>query len=88
MRCNWVREKSIRVGDHAIMVGEVVSAGVYDKRNEPKALFYLNGAYKECSTQDSGRKDKDFSSEKEEIEGSQQIGSTQIKDQILSEGVW
>ncbi|MCJ1271356.1 hypothetical protein MMC22_011256 [Lobaria immixta] len=82
MRCNWVREKSVQVGDHAIMVGEVVSAGMYEKRKEFKTLFYLNGSYRWCSTQDPGR-NYNFSSKKEEIKGSQQIGSTQIKDQIL-----
>ena len=68
MRCNWVREKSVRVGDHAIMVGEVVSAGKYDKRDERKSLFYLNGAYRECVTGDLGRTDKDPSTDKKETE--------------------
>lgn len=56
MRCNWVREKSVQVGDHAIMVGEVVSAGNYDKRDERKCLFYLNGAYRECKKKKKEKK--------------------------------
>lgn len=58
----------MRVGDHAIMVGEVVSAGKYDKRDERKSLFYLNGAYRECVTGDLGRTDKDPSTDKKETE--------------------
>ncbi len=48
MHCEWVREMSMQVGDHAIMVGEVVAAGKFGKRNERKGVVYLNGIYKEC----------------------------------------
>lgn len=86
MRCNWVREKSVRVGDHAIMVGEVMSAGKYDKRDERKSLFYLNGAYRECVTCDPGRTDKDPSTEREN-RGSQRLERVQIEDPVPSEEV-
>ncbi|MCJ1462181.1 hypothetical protein MMC07_000781 [Pseudocyphellaria aurata] len=56
MRCRWVREKSVQVGDHAIMVGEVLSAGRYRKRNERKSLFYLNGACRQYAIRDPGRR--------------------------------
>lgn len=46
----------MQVGDHAIMVGEVVSAGNYDKRDERKCLFYLNGAYRECKKKKKEKK--------------------------------
>lgn len=53
----------MQVGDHAIMVGEVVSAGNYDKSDERKCLFYLNGAYRECATWDRGGTGKDSCTE-------------------------
>ena len=47
----------MQIGDHAIMVGEVVSTGKYGGRDKSKSLFYLNGAYRECvnySSRDGG----------------------------------
>lgn len=61
MHCNWVREKSVQVGDHVIMVGEVVSAGKYSKRNAGNCLFYLNGAWRACPKKEAQPTDKDSS---------------------------
>ena len=47
LKCRWLREKSIEIGDHIIMIGQVLS--VHDSNtNETKrrVLIYSNGQYR------------------------------------------
>jgi flavin reductase (DIM6/NTAB) family NADH-FMN oxidoreductase RutF len=45
LQCKWVPEKSISVGDHVIMVGEVVRCKKNKKYDYP-ALVYCDGEYR------------------------------------------
>ena len=47
LECQWLREKSIEIGDHIIMVGQVLSA--HKGHRHPlggRALIYSNGQYR------------------------------------------
>lgn len=46
MRCTWVPEKSMEVGDHMIVVGEVMETGKYGEGGEGRVVVYLNGGYR------------------------------------------
>lgn len=46
MRCEWVENTSVRVGDHMIMVGRVKEAGRYEDEGAGyKRLVYADGEY-------------------------------------------
>ena len=46
MMCKWVDRKAIEIGDHAILVAEVLEAGKYAERNiEEAATVYWQGGY-------------------------------------------
>ena len=67
MQCEWIREMSVQVGDHMIIVGEVLAAGKYRRRNERKGLVYLNGNYKVCGNPQGVRMDRFGARNKEEV---------------------
>ena len=52
MKCAWVKEKYLEVGDHALFIGEVVEAGWYDghtggdEESSGRRLVYLDGRYR------------------------------------------
>ncbi|KAL9607115.1 MAG: hypothetical protein Q9167_007941 [Letrouitia subvulpina] len=50
MRCVWAREKSTRVGDHLVVIGEVVQAGTYgaegSHRADERRMVYMDGRYR------------------------------------------
>lgn len=58
MQCEWIREMSVQAGDHMIIVGEVLAAGKYTRRNERKGLVYLNGNYRACGNPQGVRRDR------------------------------
>lgn len=50
MRCRWLQEKSVEVGDHMIMVGEVVEYETpLAMREDKNALVYMDGQYRDAS---------------------------------------
>lgn len=67
MQCEWIREMSVQVGDHMIIVGEVLAAGKYRRRNERKGLVYLNGNYKLCGNSQGVRMDRFGARNKEDV---------------------
>lgn len=67
MQCEWIREMSVQAGDHMIIVGEVLAAGKYRRRNERKGLVYLNGNYKACGNPQGVRMDTFGTRNKEEL---------------------
>lgn len=67
MQCEWIREMSLQAGDHMIVVGEVLAAGKYTRRNERKGLVYLNGNYMACGNPQGVRRDRFGARNKEEV---------------------
>lgn len=55
MGCRWVEGKSVVVGDHAVVVGEVVEGGRYGGAggdrygygHRSKGVVYIEGVYRE-----------------------------------------
>lgn len=50
MHCAFVPSLSTLVGDHAILVGRVLSTGKYPSRDERKLIMYINGWYRDFWT--------------------------------------
>ena len=46
MKCMWIKEKSIKVGDHWIMVGKVVDAGNERRVAKEVGLLWHQGKYR------------------------------------------
>lgn len=51
MRCQWLEDKCIDVGDHVVVIGKVMSAGFYEAPNNhrrviDKALTYGQGKFR------------------------------------------
>ena len=47
MQCQWLKEKSIEIGDHMVMVGQVLSLQENGlKTEESRVLIYSNGQYR------------------------------------------
>ncbi|KAI4217083.1 MAG: hypothetical protein LQ351_000392 [Letrouitia transgressa] len=49
MHCVWARENSTQVGDHLVIIGEVVQAGTYDaseSQADNQRMVYLDGKYR------------------------------------------
>lgn len=67
MQCEWIREMSVQAGDHMIIVGEVLAAGKYNRRNERKGLVYLNGNYMTCGNPQGLRRDRFGARNKEDV---------------------
>lgn len=46
MQCRLVQEKCAQLGDHVVVVGEVLRAGEYEGNKGP-GVIYVNGEYRE-----------------------------------------
>ncbi|KAL9044606.1 MAG: hypothetical protein Q9214_002271, partial [Letrouitia sp. 1 TL-2023] len=49
MHCVWAREKSTQVGDHLVVIGEVVQAGSYgasESQVDDQHMVYMDGKYR------------------------------------------
>ena len=60
MKCMWIKEKSIEIGDHWIMVGKVVDAGTERRVGGDVGLLWHQGEYRvaaESSGQEADSKD-------------------------------
>ncbi|KAI4104213.1 MAG: hypothetical protein L6R37_003382 [Teloschistes peruensis] len=56
MRCQWLEDKSVQVGDHVVVIGEVISAGFYKVQNMhgrivDKPLLYGQGQFRYAGPQ-------------------------------------
>ncbi|KAL9589594.1 MAG: hypothetical protein Q9203_001601 [Teloschistes exilis] len=56
MRCQWLEDKSVQVGDHVVVIGEVISAGFYKVpdmhgRVVDKPLLYGQGQFRYAGPQ-------------------------------------
>lgn len=46
MSCTLVKEQCLQVGDHTVVIGEVLEAGQYATEKEDTGLVYLEGSYR------------------------------------------
>ena len=46
MKCQWIKEKSVDVGDHVIVVGKLLEAGEYEGGHKLPRLIYSGGKYR------------------------------------------